>query len=138
MYGSATLTIDVSTRWRKAPSITAIATAHLCVLTGCGSAIASAVGAAMARGSHAYELCPERRNEPRETFERFHTSHNINRAKPASGYCGRCGTSQRFHVLSLSEEELTKHRASIRGRPARNARCEREHRYREHHRNWNR
>ena len=48
--------------------------------------------------------CPtllERRNKPRETFERFHTSHNINRAKPASGYRGRCGTSQRFHVLSL-------------------------------------
>ena len=28
-------------------------------------------------------------------------SHNINRAKPASVYCGKCGTFQRFHVLSL-------------------------------------
>src|ERR1700732_4995363 len=31
----------------------------------------------------------KRSNKPCETFERFHTSQNINRAKPASGYCGR-------------------------------------------------
>src|ERR1700730_2970436 len=31
----------------------------------------------------------------------FGSASNINRAKPASGYCGRCGTSHRFHVLSL-------------------------------------
>src|SRR6266446_8689340 len=37
------------------------------------------------------------------TFEGFHTSHNINRAEPASGYCGRCGTSQRFHVPFFSQ-----------------------------------
>src|SRR3984893_4663408 len=46
------------------------------------------------------------RNPP-ETFERFHTSHNINRAKPASFYRGRCRTSQRVHVLSLSLNSFT-------------------------------
>src|SRR6266851_5386935 len=56
----------------------------------------------------------KRRNKPRETFEGVHTSHNINRAKPASVYRGRCGTSQRFHVLSLRKTKLTTLRMKLR------------------------
>jgi hypothetical protein len=30
----------------------------------------------------------------------------VNRAKPASVHCGRCGTSKRFHVLDLDSTAL--------------------------------
>jgi hypothetical protein len=40
----------------------------------------------------------------------FGSASNINRAKPASFYCGRCGTSQRFHVPSLFSRKNSFHR----------------------------
>src|ERR1700726_2475970 len=73
MYGSATLTIEGSSKPRNAPSITAAATSHLCTRTGsacsCTAVIEGAAIRSSADGTTPRLVLP--RTFVRETYPEF-------------------------------------------------------------------